>query len=77
MNTNTMKEPQLITASIELTGLLGDVVFLVVIAAFFGVCVGLVKFCDHIVGGDIDATVEPSVTAPPADDAPSGTEVAA
>lgn len=68
----------MINASIELTGLLGDVTFLAIVAVFFGVCVGLVKFCDRIVGGDPDTAVEPRVDASPAGgDTPTDTEVAA
>ncbi len=54
----------MITASIELTGLLGDVVFLAIVVAFFGILVGLVKFCDHIVGPDTETDVEPSSATP-------------
>jgi len=73
---NPNKEPQLFIASIELTGLLGDVVFLLGLAAFFALCVGLVKFCDHIVGGDV--AVAPGAAAPTIDgDAPTDREVAA
>ncbi len=68
----------MVIASIELTGLLGDLVFLLGLAAFFAVCVGLVKFCDHIVGGDVDVAVVPGATAPKIDgDAPTDREVAA
>ena len=38
-------------AGIELTGLLGDVVFLAIVAAFFGICVLFVKGCAAIAGG--------------------------
>jgi hypothetical protein len=37
-------------SGIELTGVLGDVVFLAIVVAFFGLCVLFVKACDLIAG---------------------------
>lgn len=45
-------------AGIELTGLLGDIVYLVIVVAFFGMCVLFVKACDAIAGREPADTVE-------------------
>jgi hypothetical protein len=37
-------------SGIELTGVFGDVVFLAIVVAFFGLCVLFVKACDLIAG---------------------------
>ena len=37
-------------AGIELTGLLGDVVYPAIVVAFFGLCVLFVKACDVLAG---------------------------
>jgi len=32
--------------------LMADVLFIAILVAFFGVCVGFVRICDHVIGGD-------------------------
>jgi hypothetical protein len=50
-------------AGIELTGLFGDVVFLAIVVAFFGICVLFVKACEAIAGaGPAEVVAERSPT---------------
>jgi hypothetical protein len=62
-----------VPAGIELTGVLGDVVYLAIVVVFFGVCVLFVKACDAIAGreptdsvegGAIDEPVAPATREP-------------
>ena len=33
---------------------MADLVFIVIVVAFFALCVGYVRLCDHIIGPDTD-----------------------
>jgi len=37
---------------------MADVLFIAVMVAFFGLALGLVRFCDRIIGGDDEMIVE-------------------
>jgi hypothetical protein len=65
-------------SGIELTGVLGDVVFLAITVAFFGLCVLFVRACDIIAGPEATDAREGGVVEEPAarEAAPELTEVA-
>ena len=54
-------------SGIELTGVLGDVVYLAIVVAFFGLCVLFVKACDLIAGPEPADVREGGVVEPPAE----------
>jgi hypothetical protein len=56
-------------AGIELTGVLGDVVFLAIVVAFFALCVLFVRACAAIAGPEPTGLVEGGADEAPADDA--------
>jgi hypothetical protein len=64
-------------SGIELTGVFGDVVFLAIVVAFFGLCVLFVKACDLIAGPEPADAREGGVVDEPAgrEPAPELTEV--
>ena len=45
-------------AGIELTGVLGDVVFLAIVVAFFGLCLLFVRACAALVGPEPGDAIE-------------------
>jgi hypothetical protein len=64
-------------AGIELTGLFGDVVYLAIVIAFFGLCVLFVKACDAIAGPEPADAREGGVVDEPAVEAAHLAEVTA
>ena len=58
-------------SGIELTGVFGDVVYLAIVVAFFGLCVLFVKACDLIAGPEPADTREGGVVEEPAGREPS------
>ena len=42
---------------------MADVLFIAVLVAFFGMCVGLVRICDRVIGVDVASEVEHDLDA--------------